>query len=255
MTLHNHEPMSWPITLSSAASLPADVSVVSLFQRYWLSDLKIMATAYGDHWEYSQIPSRTWANILAIASTSLKAGMICRASDLSLHTFIWDGTFWQSLNNALIKVGSSRTSVTLSGATSTTYQAAYTCSLPAKLLGSGGKLFADVKATFGSQSASQKRIGLMNGGMTVTIMAYDSTSASVAGFDGRLMGMFDTSSSVTRVAGATSTAGAPFISTNGGAISYDSTVALDISIVGLVANTAEAITILGFDLYAERRAA
>lgn len=253
MTLHKHDPMSWPITLATAAALPSDVTTVSLFQRYWLSDLKVMAIAYGDHWEYSQIPSRTWANILAIASTSLKSGMTCRASDLSLHTFIWDGTYWQSLNEAWVHLGSSRTSVTISGSTSIDWQGAYSgIALPANLLGVGGKLRLDYKILFGTKSSNGKGIRLRVGTST-QLIARLSGSAQYQGMSGSLLAHFDSAKSAVIGTDTTGTS-LPFY-TAASTATADTTTALTLAVDGVAYSSSESITMYGYDLYAERRAA
>lgn len=239
--------MSWPITLATAALLPSDVTTISLFQRYWLSDLKVMATAYGDHWEYSEIPSRTWANILAISSTSLKAGMTCKASDLSLHTFIWGGTYWQSLNGALIKVGSSRTSVTTSTVGDTTL---YTPTVPANLLGSGGKVFAEFELV-SLATANIKKVSIRTSAASqIAAIRWGSTSA--LGVKSKLVAQMNGKSAFYGFTN-TGTLGEPWFS-DSAAVAFDSTVSNTLSLV-LSLSAAEATTVYGYDIYVERRAA
>lgn len=240
------------ITVDTAASLPSDVTAVTLFQRYWLSDLDVMAMAYGDHWEYSQIPSRTWANILAIASTSLKSGMTCRASDLSLHTFIWDGSNWQSLNGAPIKVGSSRTQVTLSGATSTSAQAAYSVIVPAKLVGTGGRLIVKSKCSF-TASTNSKEIWMRDSAAGVTLANAVSTSATIYGINGELSATFETTTSSARV--LTQSANHPYAGNLATTLTIDTTIDRTIIVGCTIASTSESVVFYGYDLYAERRAA
>lgn len=250
--INPYDPLSAPARVATYLALPGDVTKVNPCQTFYLIDLNILAVAMGDHWDFTSLAARAFADILAIPTTSLATGMICRATDLSLHTFIWDGSNWQSLNNALIKISSSRTAVTLSGATSTNDQLAYSISVPAGLMGVGGKIYVDFKMTFGTSSANEKAIALKTITGSYNIANWASTNASYVGMQGRLTAMFESVNSTARVL---ATAGTPYpFGTTGGVYTVDTSPTLALGIYGKVGNSSESATINQYDLFVERRA-
>lgn len=231
------------------ANLPP-ASTMESGQRIWISDSGVMAYA-GSVWSFDPLPARVWADILAIPVANLATGMLCRATDLSLHTFIWDGTNWQSSNGAMIKIGSSRTQVTISGSTSVDWQNVYTgITLPAGLVSVGGKLKLDYKIIFGTKSANGKGIRLRSGTATA-LSARLSASASNQGMQGTLQTMFDSVSSVL-VGTDTSGTAEPFY-TVGATASVNTAIAVPIYIDAVTYSSAESFTVYGYDLYVERR--
>jgi len=232
------------------ANLPP-ASTMESGQRIWISDSGVMAYDSGSVWTFDPLPARAWADILSIATTQLATGMICRATDLGLHTFIWDGGNWQSLNNAPIKVGSSRTQVTLSGATTTSPQTAYPVTIPANLLGvGGGRIIAEFVSTQTS-SANEKRIGIYN--PTASWLASDAGITS-SGMKSRLTVQFNSTAQVLIARNGGVQSSYPYIGVAPALQSVDTTAAFVANITGLVATSGETLTIYGYDLWIERKA-
>lgn len=236
-----------PSTISSASALPSDVTVIPVSRAYYLADLNITAIAYGDHWEYSQIPARTWANILAIASTSLKAGMTCRASDLSLHTFIWDGSYWQSLNEANILLSTSRTAVTGS-ATGITFA---TVTIPAGLMGAKGAMRVMVETSYTADTTAKHLYLAYNG--TYPLAGARSTTA-VTGVKADLRSTLNGSGSLNALLNSASNLSDPFYSSTAATVYFDQTTSKSVTIQ-LAQAAAVSATMLSYDFFIERRAA
>lgn len=250
--INPYDPLSAPARVATYLALPGDVTKVNPCQTFYLIDLNILAVAMGDHWDFTSLAARAFADILAIPTTSLATGMTCRASDLSLHTFIWDGTNWQSLNGAPIKIGSSRTQVTLSGATSTGVQTAYPVTIPANLLGAGGgRIIAEFVSTQ-TISANEKRIGIYN--PVSAWLASDAGLTSV-GVKSRLTVQFNSAAQVLIARNGGAQSSYPYIGVAPALQSVDMTAAFVANISGLVATSGETLTMYGYDMWVERRTA
>jgi hypothetical protein len=227
------------------ANLPP-ASTMESEQRIWISDSGVMAYDSGSVWTFEPLPARAWADILSIATTQLATGMICRATDLGLHTFIWDSSNWQSLNNSLIKVGSSRTQVT--GAL--TSNLIYSPVVPANLLGSGGRLICEVQATYTS-SANAKNLYIANSVGTLLASAR-CAAAGVLGVKARFVTMLNGSGSMLALLNSAGTLSDPFYSSTPVGVTFDQSISQTLNI-SLAQGATEAFTAYGYDMYVERR--
>jgi len=95
-------PLSEVAVVTSYGDLPS-VSTVPSGIGYYVSDLSYIATSAVDHWDFSKIPDRTWAEILSISPSKLAAGMTCCATDLGLRPFVWDGGEWVDQTDAQLR--------------------------------------------------------------------------------------------------------------------------------------------------------
>jgi len=95
-------PLSEVAVVTSYGDLPS-VSTVPSGIGYYVSDLSYIATSAVDHWDFSKIPDRTWAEISSISPSKLAAGMTCCATDLGLRPFVWDGGEWIDQTDAQLR--------------------------------------------------------------------------------------------------------------------------------------------------------
>jgi len=95
-------PLSEVAVVASYGDLPA-VNTIPSGIGYYVSDLSYIATSAVDHWDFSKIPDRTWADILSISPSKLAAGMTCCATDLGLRPFVWDGGGWVDLTDTQLR--------------------------------------------------------------------------------------------------------------------------------------------------------
>jgi len=234
-----------PQRIADITGLPLLSSVI-INSSFYLTGLSVIATSYGDHWEYSPLPARAWADILAIPTTSLATGMICRATDLGLHTFIWDGSNWQSLNNAPIKIGSSRTQVT--GAL--TSNLIYSPVVPANILGAGGRIICEVQATYTS-SVSAKNLYIANS-VGAMLASARCAATGVLGVKARLVTMLNGSGSMLALLNSAGVLSDPFYSSTPAGVAFDQSVSQTLTIT-LAQGAAETFSAYGYDMWAERR--
>lgn len=195
------------------------------------------------------LPPTTWDQIQLINTTQLPIGATVKATDLSMHTFVWDGSNWQSLNGGLISIGSSRTQVALSGSISTAFQVAYAITLPANLVGTTGRLMIRPKVSF-TASTNQKEVRLLDGGGSTLANALV-TSASIVGINGELSATFETQTSFTRV--LTNSANNPYAGLLTSTVTIDTGVSRTINLGILISSTSESAIFYGYDAYVERR--
>jgi len=192
------------------------------------------------------LPATTWANILLLNTTGLASGTTVRATDLGLHTFIWDGSNWQSLNNAPIKVGSSRTSVTTGVAGDSV---AYSFSIPGSLLGNGGRITIYPKVSF-TASANTKEVWLKDTALTNIVASAIGSGTSVVGLTGPMDCVFESTSSMARV--LTKAASLPYANVIGSSLTPDTTVSRSYSL-GITLVSGDTSTFYGYDAYVGRR--
>jgi hypothetical protein len=95
-------PLSEVATVASYGDLPA-VNTIPSGIGYYVSDLSYTATSAVDHWDFSKIPDRAWADILSISPSKLATGMTCCATDLGLRPFVWDGGEWVDQADAQLR--------------------------------------------------------------------------------------------------------------------------------------------------------
>jgi hypothetical protein len=195
------------------------------------------------------LPPATWDQILSLNTTSIPIGATIRATDLSMHQFVWDGSNWQSSNGALIKVGSSRTQTTVLGSTSTSNQIVYTSVLPASLLGNKGALLLKAKAA-GAASTNVKGYGIVDLGTTSELGYARSVSTATPFIDADIRAVLSSNSSI--MSGLKSNVTSYGYSGSLNSYTVDFTVSRTINIVSLVQSASESLIMYGYDLYAER---
>ena len=150
-----------------------------------ITDINAIATSLFGTWSVV-LKARTWAQLVATATTGLPVGASCNVSSLGYQEFVWDGTNWRPAQGfaTIAQVNGSVATPVATLSAVTAGQFTPTITVPAKLIKSNSKLV--VRATvrkIGANATAVLNVKLGTAGTTADGTVFSDTIANVTNQD------------------------------------------------------------------------